>query len=218
MTGCIYTNYMGVNKMSNINSLLYSGTIQTNLKNTELKMKFEQRKQNPNNTENSSKNESQMKIDQFKDDLEKFQADNKLTAIDSKLKSGSELTEKELEYLREKNPELYKKAMAIKEERKQYKKSLQNAKSKEEVERIKSNKMQAFLTEANSVKNNPNISSEKKEDFLEQLNRRMAAISKEHAKFKASKEYQKLPEEDKIKKSPNNKSNNKNSKEINLKA
>lgn len=209
---------MEVNKMSNINSLLYSGTIQTNLKNTELKMKFEQRKQNPNNTENSSKNESQMKIDQFKDDLEKFQADNKLTAIDSKLKSGSELTEKELEYLREKNPELYKKAMAIKEERKQYKKSLQSAKSKEEVERIKSNKMQAFLTEANSVKNNPNISSEKKEDFLEQLNRRMAAISKEHAKFKASKEYQKLPEEDKIKKSPNNKSNNKNSKEVNLKA
>lgn len=203
--------------MANINSLLYSGTIQTNLKNTELKMKFEQRKQNPNNTENSSKNESQIKIDQFKDNLDKFQDDNKLSAIDSKLKSGNELTEKELEYLREKNPELYKKAMAIKEERKQYKKSLQNAKSKEEVERIKSNKMQAFLTEANSVKNNPNISSEKKEEFIEQLNRRMAAISKEHAKFKASKEYQKLPEEDKIKKSSKNKSNKKFSKEINLK-
>lgn len=204
--------------MSNINSLLYSGTIQTNLKSTELKMKFEQRKQNPHNTENSGKNESQMKIDQFKDDLEKFQTDNKLTAIDSKLKSGSELTEKEIEYLREKNPELYKKAMAIKEERKQYKKSLQNAKSKEEVERIRSNKMQSFLTEATSVKNNPNISSEKKEEFMEQLNRRMAAISKEHAKFKASKEYQKLPEEDKIKRTPHNKSNNKNSKEVNLKA
>lgn len=204
--------------MSNINSLLYSGTIQTNIKSTELKMKFEQRKQNPHKTENSGKNESQMKIDQFKDDLEKFQTDNKLNAIDSKLKSGSELTEKELEYLREKNPELYKKAMAIKEERKQYKKSLQNAKSKEEVERIKSNKMQAFLTEANSVKNNPNISSEKKEELLEQLNRRMAAISKEHAKFKESKEYQKLPEEDKIKNDSKNKSNKKNHKEFDLKA
>ncbi|MGL5256533.1 MAG: hypothetical protein ACRC76_05805 [Proteocatella sp.] len=112
--------------MTNINSLLYSGTIQTNLKSTELKMKFEQRKQNPNNTENPNKNESQMKIDQFKDNLDKFQNDNKLSSIDSKLKSGSELTEKELEYLREKNPELYKKAIAIKEERKQYKKSPNN--------------------------------------------------------------------------------------------
>lgn len=129
--------------MTNINSLLYSGTLQNNVKNTELKMKFEQRKQN--SLENRSKSEHQMKVDQFESELEKFQDDNKLSGIDSKLKLGGELTDKELEYLREKNPELYKKALAIKEERKQYKKSLQNARTKEEVERIKSNKMQAFL-------------------------------------------------------------------------
>lgn len=204
--------------MTNINSLLYSGTLQNNVKNTELKMKFEQRKQN--SLENSSKSEHQMKVDQFESELEKFQDDNKLSGIDSKLKLGGELTDKELEYLREKNPELYKKALAIKEERKQYKKSLQNARTKEEVERIKSNKMQTFLSEASSVKNNPNISSEKKEEVLEQLNRRMAGISKEHAKFKASMEYQKLPEEEKTKskKDKKAKSNKNKSKEINLKA
>lgn len=204
--------------MTNINSLLYSGTLQNNVKNTELKMKFEQRKQN--SLESSSKSEHQMKVDQFESELEKFQDDNKLSGIDSKLKLGGELTDKELEYLREKNPELYKKALAIKEERKQYKKSLQNARTKEEVERIKSNKMQTFLSEASSVKNNPNISSEKKEEVLEQLNRRMAGISKEHAKFKASMEYQKLPEEEKTKskKDKKAKSNKNKSKEINLKA
>lgn len=204
--------------MTNINSLLYSGTLQNNVKNTELKMKFEQRKQN--SLENSSKSEHQMKVDQFESELEKFQDDNKLSGIDSKLKLGGELTDKELEYLREKNPELYKKALAIKEERKQYKKSLQNARTKEEVERIKSNKMQTFLSEASYVKNNPNISSEKKEEVLEQLNRRMAGISKEHAKFKASMEYQKLPEEEKTKskKDKKAKSNKNKSKEINLKA
>lgn len=204
--------------MTNINSLLYSGTLQNNVKNTELKMKFEQRKQN--SLESSSKSEHQMKVDQFESELEKFQDDNKLSGIDSKLKLGGELTDKELEYLREKNPELYKKALAIKEERKQYKKSLQNARTKEEVERIKSNKMQTFLSEASSVKNNPNISSEKKEEVLEQLNRRMAGISKEHAKFKASMEYHKLPEEEKTKskKDKKAKSNKNKSKEINLKA
>lgn len=204
--------------MTNINSLLYSGTLQNNVKNTELKMKFEQRKQNT--MENNSKSEHQMKVDQFESELEKFQDDNKISGIDSKLKLGGELTDKELEYLREKNPELYKKALAIKEERKQYKKSLQNARTKEEVERIKSNKMQTFLSEASSVKNNPNISSEKKEEVLEQLNRRMAGISKEHAKFKASMEYQKLPEEEKTKskKDKKVKSNRNKSKEINLKA
>lgn len=204
--------------MTNINSLLYSGTLQNNVKNTELKMKFEQRKQN--SLENNSKSEHQMKVDQFESELEKFQDDNKLSGIDSKLKLGGELTDKELEYLREKNPELYKKALAIKEERKQYKKSLQNARTKEEVERIKSNKMQTFLSEASYVKNNPNISSEKKEEVLEQLNRRMAGISKEHAKFKASMEYQKLPEEEKTKskKDKKAKSNKNKSKEINLKA
>lgn len=204
--------------MTNINSLLYSGTLQNNVKNTELKMKFEQRKQNT--MENNSKSEHQMKVDQFESELEKFQDDNKISGIDSKLKLGGELTDKELEYLREKNPELYKKALAIKEERKQYKKSLQNARTKEEVERIKSNKMQTFLSEASSVKNNPNISSEKKEEVLEQLNRRMAGISKEHAKFKASMEYQKLPEEEKTKskKDKKAKSNRNKSKEINLKA
>lgn len=204
--------------MTNINSLLYSGTLQNNVKNTELKMKFEQRKQNT--MENNSKSEHQIKVDQFESELEKFQDDNKISGIDSKLKLGGELTDKELEYLREKNPELYKKALAIKEERKQYKKSLESARTKEEVERIKSNKMQTFLSEASSVKNNPNISSEKKEEFLEQLNRRMAGISKEHAKFKASMEYQKLPEEEKTKskKDKKAKSNRNKSNEINLKA
>lgn len=203
--------------MTNINSLLYSGTLQNNVKNTELKMKFEQSKQT--SVEHEQKSEHQIKVDQFQSEVEKFQDDNKLSGIDSRLKLGGELTDKELEYLKEKNPELYKKALAIKEERKQYKKSLQNARTKEEVERIKSNKMQTFLSEASSVKNNPNISSEKKEEFLEQLNRRMAGISKEHATFKASMEYQKLPDEKKIKykKDKNSKSNKNKFNHINLK-
>lgn len=185
----------GGDDMGNIDSLLYSGTIQTNIKNTELKMKFEQRK------------ETQAKTNPFDDEISKFQDDNKMTSIDSKLKTGVELTEKEMEYLKEKSPELYKKAIAVKEEKNQYRQSLKNSRSKEEAERIRSSKMQAFLSEAGSIKNNPTLSSSKKEELLEQLNRRIASISREHLEFKHSIDYQKLPNEKKIK-----------SKKINLKA
>lgn len=184
--------------MINLNqSPFFSGTIQNFVKQAELKLKVEQRKQNATLPQSDEvRMEHQRQIDQISEDLKAFQEDNKLSAIDAKLRAGDELTDDELEYLKQKNPDLYQKAIEIKQERKEYKKELEQCKTKDEVEELQSRKMQQFMVEIKAIKKTPNISEEKKKELLEQISRRIMGIYKEYTKFVNSDEYKKLPKEE----------------------
>ncbi len=65
------------------------------------------------------------------------EADNKkMQKITAKVDAGAKLTEKEMEYLREKNPQLYEKLRQIEKEQKAYEEALRRCKSKDEAQRL----------------------------------------------------------------------------------
>ena len=65
------------------------------------------------------------------------EADNeKLQKITNKVSVGAKLTEKEMEYLREKNPQLYEKLRQIEREQKDYEEALRHCKTKDEAQRL----------------------------------------------------------------------------------
>ena len=160
-----------------------AGTLHSQMKSSELKAKFEQKKQAIKQEEKSPK---QQQIEQIGRDMAQIRESNKIAALDGKLKGGGELSDEELAYLKEKNPELYQKAVEIKEERKAYRKELENCRSKEDVEKLHTRKLQHFAAQTKTIRENSNISDGKKREMLEQVLRRMAGIAAEHAKFIAS--------------------------------
>ena len=59
----------------------------------------------------------------------------RISDIRTKLKSGKKLSEKEMRLLKEHAPDLYKKAEAVQQERKNFKEALRNCKTKDDVQR-----------------------------------------------------------------------------------
>ena len=60
----------------------------------------------------------------------------KMGKITAKVNAGAKLTEKEMEYLKEKNPQLYEKLRQIEKEQKAYEEALRHCKSKDEVQSL----------------------------------------------------------------------------------
>ena len=83
--------------------------------------------------------------------------------------------------------------MEIRYEREAYKRQMESCKTKEDVEKLKMNKMSSFLAEAKSVMNNPNIPKGKKLGLMEKILRRVMGIEKEYVKFVNSGRYKNLP-------------------------
>ncbi len=183
----------------NIQSFFTGGTLRASMKNAELKQKFAERTQNQaRNKPAAEKTEKQKQIEQIAAQMKDIRESNIISSIDTKLRTGAELTDSELLYLQKKNPELYKKAMDIKREREQYKRELKECRTKEDVERLNSRKTSQFLSEIKAVQSNPNIDEGKKRELLERIGRRAMAILKEHTLFIASKRYKDLPTEDEV--------------------
>lgn len=172
------------------------GSIRNTLKMNELNMKWQQRKENPNL---KNKQNEDPEIKRFRETAEKMRKSNIMASIDGKLKAGGNLSSEEMDYLKANNPQLYQEAVKIKEERQAYKRQLQACKTKEDVEKLKQNKLQSFLSEAKVVEKNPNIPEGKKLEKMNEILRRVMGIQSEHLKFVKSKEYEDLPREEEIK-------------------
>lgn len=177
--------------MNRIDLFMRGGSIRTQLKQFELKKELQS---STKNGQIAEKNPKQKEIDQMREDLAKISEGNKIGALDIKMKSGEVLTEEELEYLKAKNPELYKEALEIRKERKAYEKALKESKSKEDVERLLQEKTHQFMNQMKSIKANPNIPYGKKKELIEKIARKMQGIQTTHAKYIDTKEYQELPQ------------------------
>lgn len=81
--------------------------------------------------------------------LSKSQIQKKLQKIKNKLKAGARLTGEEKEFLRRYAPELYRKVTALEKERENYEERLKEAKTRDEAERIKMEKMANNIATAN---------------------------------------------------------------------
>lgn len=129
----------------------------------------------------------------FKQNLRSNREASKVHAIDNKLKSGQKVTKEEMEELKAKNPELYEDAKKVQAETNAYEKSIKNAKTKEDVEKIKTNSMCKFSTEIKEVMNNTVIPKGKKLELVLQIGRRFNGVVEVHNDFVKSGEFSNLP-------------------------
>lgn len=144
------------------------GTVSSAVNMKKLNVKWQQKK---DNSDFKAKTYLEKQIEEIKSQAADVRDGNQLSEIDAKLKSGAELSSSEMEYLKKESPELYQEALKIKAERAQYKRELNACQTKEDVERLNASKMQSFFSEAKAVRNNPNITKDKKLELLEKINR-----------------------------------------------
>lgn len=145
-----------------------------------------------------SGDEEQMSAaDAIKEQLDQLRENNdtNLAAIYTKLQSGKKLTADEMAYLREKNPEAYKKAKELEAERAKFEKELKECRTKEDFQRLKAMHISASLSKVNAIANNPVIPKGKKMELLLEENAKMNALADSAAKFVQSGGYDKLPSE-----------------------
>ncbi len=128
-------------------------------------------------------------LEHYKEQLAQNKEADKANGISMKVMSGKTLTSEEIEYLEQKNPELLKKYREMQEEKKAYERQIRNCKTKEEVERVRVNKINGCLVQAKSIANNPVIPKSEKKALLEEIVARLTNIEKVHIKFVKSTKY-----------------------------
>ncbi len=174
------------------------GSIRNTVKMAEMDNKWQQKKKNGGKALKAEMSPQERQIQQYKEDIERMREGRQMSDIDAKLKAGGTLTPEEITYLQRNCPEKYKEYVEIKNEREAYKRQMKSCKTKEDVEKLKMNKMSSFLAEAKSVMNNPNIPKGKKLGLMEKILRRVMGIEKEYVKFVNSGRYKNLPTEEEL--------------------
>ena len=179
------------------------GSVSSYMKSMELETKFRKKKAEGDLGPQSRKmTELEIKNEQFKAEYKRLQEegdeDKTLTTINSKIASDEKLTPEEMRYLKDKNPTLYQKIKNIEDEKKQYEKDLKNCKTKDEVERLKMNKVNSALSTIRSAENDPNLPESAKLAVAQGELRRMNGLNKISFKFVESGEYEKLPTDEEV--------------------
>ena len=180
------------------------GSVTSYMKSMELETKFKKKKAEGDlGSQSRKKTELEIKNEQFKAEYMHRQEENEdddkmLTDINNKIAVDQELTPEELRYLQNKNPSLYQKVKNIENEKKQYEKDLKNCKTKEEVERLKMNKVSSALSAIKSAESDPNLPESAKLAVAQGELRRMNTLNKILAKFVERGEYDKLPAEQEV--------------------
>ncbi len=89
------------------------------------------------------------------EDLERQRENDKLARITNKILNGRKLTSEERDYLRAKSPQTYQQLVKSEEEQKSYEAALRRCKTKEDVQRLKTDRINAALSDVKSVANSP---------------------------------------------------------------
>lgn len=137
-------------------------------------------------------------LEQFKEQAAQEKEAEYTNGIANKVMSGKTLSAEEIEYLQQKNPELLKKYQEMQEEKKSYERQLRRCKTKEEVERVRVNKINGYLAQAKSISHNAVIPKGEKKAMLEEIMAHLTNMEKVHAKFVKSEQYRKMPREQEI--------------------
>jgi len=163
------------------------GSVNDYTKNLALTQKWQKRVKEQKSTKDP-------RIEEMEKQMKEIRRGQRLSGIMTKAKSGSKLTPDELSYLRTHSPDDYDRVVRAQREREDYKKQLSRCKSKEDVDKLKQQKLSSFVTEANTISRSSTISDAKKQELLDEIAMRMAGILKEDAEFKKTAGYQMLPE------------------------
>ena len=176
---------------------MYTGTIQSQVSLQMLDLKWQKKKQDIN----SKKDTDGMTQDEILLDSLERQAQTERSAtseVYTKLKTGGTLTEEEIAYLKEHDPEALAEYEKAQTEKKAYENALKNCRTKEDVQRLKLNRMGSFAAQAKEIASNPYIPKDKKVVLMQRLNNEVCMIRDAHQAFEKSRAYEELPEEQEL--------------------
>lgn len=172
-----------------------AGTVQSQVKLQMLDMKWQKKKKDINQKSHENLSQEEIFMQTLEEQAKEVRKGRDTEQIYTKLKTGGTLTAEEISYLKENDPEAlaeYEKAQA---EKKAYEQALKNCRTKEEVDRLKMNRMGNFAAKAKSIANNPYIPKDKKLELMNRLNNEVCCIKDAHMEFTKSRAYKELPKE-----------------------
>lgn len=182
--------------------MILSGTIASTVQLQMLNNKWMQKKESGNVLSKQELNErstwtsEQFMIADFQDQLEHNREAEKRQKIDNKIMSGGSLSPEEISYLEKNDPAALKKYRETKEEKESYKEKLRQCKTKEEVDRVKLQKLGELESSLSSVVNDATIPKSAKLAKAQEILAKTNNIETAHLEFVKSAEYQSMPMEE----------------------
>lgn len=169
-----------------------AGTIRSAVKLAVLENKWLQKKEN-GLKKNEELTPQERQLQQLQEQAKQQREQQEYTGIYNKIISGRQLTNEEIEYLRKNNPQALKEYEEIRQERESYKRQLKNCRTKEDVERLKVQKMNGYLSAAKKISTNANIPKSQKKALLEKILAKVWNVQEVHMAFVKSAQYRELP-------------------------
>lgn len=182
--------------------MILSGTIASTVQLQMLNNKWMQKKESGNVLSKQELNErstwtsEQFMIADFQDQLEHNRETQKRQKIDNKIMSGGSLSPEEISYLEKNDPVALKKYRETKEEKESYKEKLRQCKTKEEVDRVKLQKLGELESSLSSVVNDPTIPKSAKLAKAQEILAKTNNIEAAHLEFVKSADYQSMSTDD----------------------
>ncbi len=179
----------GFFNFSNYSKAKISTNIKTNEEKEEARLKFQESIQQKYGIEPEETIEPELSLELDAYEVtEQDRINMKVQFISEKLKSGAELSEKELDFLAKYAPGEYEVAMMAKKERESYEREARSCTTKDDVRKLKNRKDQYFLKNIKIAEESNNTSEALKQSTL------LAQVSDEHRQFLKTKEYRELPQ------------------------
>lgn len=182
--------------------MILSGTIASTVRLQMLNNKWMQKKESGNVLSKQELNErstwtsEQFMIADFQDQLEHNRETQKRQKIDNKIMSGGSLSPEEISYLEKNDPVALKKYRETKEDKESYKEKLRQCKTKEEVDRVKLQKLGELESSLSSVVNDQTIPKSAKLAKAQEILAKTNNIEAAHLEFVKSADYQSMPTDD----------------------
>ncbi len=182
--------------------MILSGTIASTVQLQMLNNKWMQKKESGNVLSKQELNErstwtsEQFMIADFQDQLEHNRETQKRQKIDNKIMSGGSLSPEGISYLEKNDPVALKKYRETKEDKESYKEKLRQCKTKEEVDRVKLQKLGELESSLSSVVNDPTIPKSAKLAKAQEILAKTNNIEAAHLEFVKSADYQSMPTDD----------------------
>lgn len=179
--------------------MILSGTIASTVQLQMLNNKWMQKKESGNVLSKQELNErstwtsEQFMIADFQERLEHNREAEKRQKIDNKIMSGGSLSPEEISYLEKNDPVALKKYRETKEEKESYKEKLRQCKTKEEVDRVKLQKLGELESSLSSIVNDPAIPKSAKLAKAQEILAKTNNIEAAHLEFVKSADYQSMP-------------------------
>ena len=176
---------------------MITGTLYEAGKMMVMQNKWEQKKStgNINKKEQKELTPQERDLQRYREQLEETKKGNEYSALYSKIQSGQKLSPAEEDKLKAQDMKAYLDYKADQAEQEAYEERLKRCRTKDEVQRLQTAKMQGNLSKIKNIENDPYISDAEKLKMARIIQGDTTANAKIYQEFTQSEEYEKMPTE-----------------------